>query len=438
MTKKPAPTKAKEPKASPDARASAPTPAPSIEPKPDRFSNPLLTDPAIHPDLKPLFDAMVLVSALSSAIDRCYHDMLVLKESRGLPAADEWPDSPALEQARAQHAEWVQAMREEYAAKGKSVVVADFLESRWTELMREWRGYYRDWCDAIAKTKELAQSPAVAAIMDAGESRPAHRWTTQTIVVLDNLAGTMHPINVGGVDGLGFIRCGLPPLPQDFRTNAEAVGKRIGELRAVPAVDDLIDRLAVASPPPILSDDELARLRAHLKAPLRLSAMKDEAERDRWRTLREVLNYNDELRADARGTPAPRRGATPKATRRERRAKWLAEAMLTVRDHPEWSDATIAERVGIDKSRLSRSPEYRAAASMVRTPKTPAGSVRIANGDRELEAVDDSFDPNRPASRQWQDEEDTDDRIDREIIETQRKPQRGAVKTPTNRRSGGA
>lgn len=202
--------------------------------------------------------------------------------------------------------------------------------------------------------------------------------------------------------------------------------------------DDLIARLAVAPTPPILSDDELARLRAHLKAPLRLSAMKDEAERNRWRTLHEVLNYNDELRADARGTPTPRRAATPKATRRERRAKWLAEAMLTVRDHPEWSDATIAERVGIDKSRLSRSPEYRAAASMARTPKTPAGSVTVANGDREVEAVDDSFDPNRRASRQWQYEEDTDDRIDREMRETQRKPQRGAVKSPVNRRSGGA
>lgn len=202
--------------------------------------------------------------------------------------------------------------------------------------------------------------------------------------------------------------------------------------------DDLIARLAVAPAPPILSDDELARLRAHLKAPLRLSAMKGEAERDRWRTLREVLNFNDELRADASGTPVPLRGATPKATRRERRAKWLAEAMLTVRDHPEWPDAKIADRVGIDKSRLSRSPEYRAAASMARTPKTPEGSVRFANGDRELEAVDDSFDPNRSASRQWQDEEDTDDRIDREMRETQRKTQRGAVNPPVNRRSGGA
>jgi hypothetical protein len=132
------------------------------------------------------------------------------------------------------------------------------------------------------------------------------------------------------------------------------------------------------------------------------------------------------------------RSATPKAKGRERRAKWLAEAMLTVKDHPDWPDATIAERVGINKSQLSRSPEYRAAASMARTPNTPTGSVRVANGGRELEAVDDSFDPNRRASRQWQNEEDTDDRIDREMKETQRKPQRGAVKTPVNRRSGGA
>ena len=134
----------------------------------------------------------------------------------------------------------------------------------------------------------------------------------------------------------------------------------------------------------------------------------------------------------------PNPANNPKPTRRERRAKWLAQAMLTVRDHPEWSDATIAGKVGINKSRLSRSPEYRAAASMARTPKTPAGSVTVANGDRELEAVDDSFDPNRRASGQWQDEQDTDDRIDREMKETQRKTQRGGAKTPVNRRSGGA
>ncbi len=228
MARKPAPAKAhetKEPK---------PTPTKATEPKPDRFSNPLLTDPAIHADLKPLFDAVVMVSVWSSAIARCYPDLLALKESRGLPKPEEWPDSPALERNRAQHAEWVKATRQEYAAKGESVAVADFLEPRWTRLMREWSGYYRDWCAAIATAKQAAKSPAVAALMDAGEARPAHRWTTRTIIDLDNLAGTLHPINVGGVDGLGFIRCGLPPLPQDFRTHAEAVGNRIGELHSIP------------------------------------------------------------------------------------------------------------------------------------------------------------------------------------------------------------
>jgi hypothetical protein len=128
----------------------------------------------------------------------------------------------------------------------------------------------------------------------------------------------------------------------------------------------------------------------------------------------------------------------PKPTRRERKVEWLAKAMLTVQDHPEWSDATIAQQVGIDKSRLSRSREHKAAANIARTPKTPDGSVTIADGDRSVEAVDDSFDPNRRASRQWQEEEDLDDRIDREMNETQRKPQRGTVQTPANRRSGGA
>lgn len=139
----------------------------------------------------------------------------------------------------------------------------------------------------------------------------------------------------------------------------------------------------------------------------------------------------------ARGTD-PKAATRPNPTRRERQLEWLAKAMLTVRDHPEWSDAKVAEQVGINKSTLSRSPEYHAAASMARAPKTPSGSVSVANGERNLEAVDDFFDPNRHASRQSQDEEDTDDRIDREMEETQRKTQRGAVNNPVNRRSSGA
>ena len=236
MARKPAPTKAKKPKASPDAKASALAPAPAIEPKPDRFSNPLVTAAAIHPDLKPLLDAVVMVSVSSQEIARCYPDLLALMESQGPPKADDWPDSPGLERDRAQHAEWAKAVQEECAVTGESVIAEGFVEPCWTAMMRRWSACYLGWCTAIANARELMRSAAVRAIMDAGESRPAHRWTTQTIIDLDNLAGTLHPIRMGGVDGLGFIRCGLPPLPQDFRTHAEAVGNRIGELRSIPVL----------------------------------------------------------------------------------------------------------------------------------------------------------------------------------------------------------
>lgn len=200
--------------------------------KPNQTANALLTPPAIHTDLKSLFDAVVMVSVWSGAIGRCYADMLDLKESRGLPTADEWPDSAGYQRNREQMARVVEAERAK-ARDGEFVMAAP--EPRWTELMRQWTGYYRDWCAAIANAKELAKSAVVAAIMDAGEPRPAHRWTTQASIDLDNLAGTLHPINVGGVDGLGFIRAGLPPLPKDFQSRAEAVGQRIVELRAIPA-----------------------------------------------------------------------------------------------------------------------------------------------------------------------------------------------------------
>lgn len=59
------------------------------------------------------------------------------------------------------------------------------------------------------------------------------------------------------------------------------------------------------------------------------------------------------------GPPAP-------ATRRDARARWLAEAMLLVRDHPDWSDRRIAECVGRNPGTLTRSKEYQAAAKMAR------------------------------------------------------------------------
>jgi len=79
-------------------------------------------------------------------------------------------------------------------------------------------------------------------------------------------------------------------------------------------------------------------------------------------------------------------------TKSEEKAEWLAKAMLLVRDHPEWSDAEIARRVGRHKSTLSRSREYKAAAGMARESKKdpPPGHTEIDpnTGLRDVEAYD--------------------------------------------------
>jgi hypothetical protein len=156
---------------------------------------------AIHPALKPFFDALMWVLAWSDGVASSYASMLAWKESCGMPRADKWPGR----------------------------------ESRWTKLMREWSVSYREWCAAIEKARQAVKS---AAIMDAGES-----WTTQATIDLDSLAGTLHPSQVGG-DGLGVVRCGLPPLPTEFPALVEAVKRRLDELRAVPADE----RMATPAP----------------------------------------------------------------------------------------------------------------------------------------------------------------------------------------------
>ncbi len=332
MAKKTAPTKAKELDASPDA---------------------------IHAELKTLIDSLMLVAVLSEAIERIYDDLWKQKQSCGMPKANEWPNSPEFEHRRAQYDDWVKEQQAKFALNGESWSPCEFQEFPWTKLIREWSACYQTWCAAMATAKQ-------AAIIYLGKLRPARKWTTKTIVNLDNLADTLHPSGTGGVDGLGFIRCGLPPLPTAFHACVAAVRKRIPKLRAISV-------LAVATP--TKSDDA-------------------------------------------------------KATRLGRQMQWLAEAMLMVHNHPEWLDAAIAKRVGIDKSRLSRSSSYQSAARMARTNMTPAGQVTVSDDDRELDAEDDSLDLNQQRSRQSQDEEDTDDRIDREIKETQRKAQHGQSNPP--------
>lgn len=101
---------------------------------------------------------------------------------------------------------------------------------RWAE---QWATEYGEWWNAIQAARLLAGTPAVAAIMDAGEQRPAKKWTSRTVVDLDRLAAILHPTREGG-SGLGFIRAGAKSLPTNFTALADAIAARAVELQSVP------------------------------------------------------------------------------------------------------------------------------------------------------------------------------------------------------------
>ena len=84
--------------------------------------------------------------------------------------------------------------------------------------------------------------------------------------------------------------------------------------------------------------------------------------------------------------------------------------MLLVQKHPEWSNAKIARKVGIHRSTLSRSPEYKAAAGMARRSQghLPKGHITTDSETklRGVEAVapvggqpDDRSDRGQPIPR---------------------------------------
>jgi hypothetical protein len=122
--------------------------------------------------------------------------------------------SGALVQSIAQRSKWPKSV-----ARG-----------RWPE---QWADEYRRWWDAIQAARALARTPAVTAIMDAGEQRPLEKWTSRTVADLDHLAATLHPIREGG-SGLGFIRAGAESLPMNFAALADAITARAVELQSVP------------------------------------------------------------------------------------------------------------------------------------------------------------------------------------------------------------
>lgn len=123
---------------------------------------------------------------------------------------------------------------------------------------------------------------------------------------------------------------------------------------------------------------------------------------------------------DGASSSASSRPPTVPPHRRETRLRWLLQAMLLVGDQPGLSNADIARAVGKSPGTLSRCPEFRRAAELARQRSPRKGSVEVErrSGATRVDAVDDSRDPNRPASRQGREEEEHDEVLDRELQES--------------------
>lgn len=83
--------------------------------------------------------------------------------------------------------------------------------------------------------------------------------------------------------------------------------------------------------------------------------------------------------------------SVPSKANRKDQYEWLARAMLHVKDHPDWSDAEIARKTGVDKGTLSRNKTYKNAAESARAPKTirPKGHIVRAEKGKpsDVEAI---------------------------------------------------
>ena len=92
--------------------------------------------------------------------------------------------------------------------------------------------------------------------------------------------------------------------------------------------------------------------------------------------------------------------------RRERRAYWMAQAMLMIRDYPDLTDKAVAEAIGINPSQLTprRCPEYHAAKKLAIKAREEhlKGHVEIDRdtGRRTLEA----YSADDPAEMDWDDD----------------------------------
>jgi hypothetical protein len=115
------------------------------------------------------------------------------------------------------------------------------------------------------------------------------------------------------------------------------------------------------------------------KAQARRSAVKTLRRWGRTLEASEAGDLDREATSKQRSSTAqPKRG----------KGQWLGEALILLRDHPEWTDARIARECGVDRSRLSRSKEFKKAAGLARGRKAdlPRGEK---TADGRLEAFDE-------------------------------------------------
>jgi hypothetical protein len=153
-----------------------------------------------------------------------------------------------------------------------------------------------------------------------------------------------------------------------------------------PADEAFVDRLLhtlAESGPPKLSDDDLARLEAHLGRPMRLSLVQQEKRRHgeseylkRRDGLKEVLDYNRSLRAaggregsdtdsDETHDGRPAKGARATA------AEYNVRARDYLKEHPLATSRELADAIGCGLGTVPGLPAWRAVMEARKAGRVP-------------------------------------------------------------------
>lgn len=108
-----------------------------------------------------------------------------------------------------------------------------------------------------------------------------------------------------------------------------------------------------------------------------------------WRVCPPLVSHASDSESRPEATATMHDIKPARQAKLQRTVQWLAEAMLLVRDHPDWSDREIADTVGKSPGTLSRSEEYQAAARLARSNiPPPKGFIKrdSATGLSDIEA----------------------------------------------------